>query len=542
MGKCKFQKEWLERKDSSGCKISVWGERRGDSGLLCVFCQNLISTVKGFYYIRQHYETDRHKKMCLEKLDGNQLHLSTNKDDEASGMRLYSVKDSAYTAELIWCLKMISGNIPTNFCQDIAHVFRAMFPSPGAVPEELSLNPTKARYLISDALGPHFRKKILNDIGSSYFTLLFDETTNNAGAKELQTAVRYWSEERRNVATCHLETFFLGHATAETVKAHLLKALDNADLPQAKLLMLGSDGPKVNQKVFLLMNEDVKAVRGKGLVNLGFCNIHMVHNAFQKGLEELGSDASELIISLYSFFKDWPSRWEDFCLILDQMDLPNVRFLKHVSSRWLTIEAAAQRLLGHWDAVIEYFLKFVPLKQATLLKTNAFKRILPLLKKSTIKAELKFICVSAGLFQGFTGLYQKNEPLVHVLSKHINELIIVIMGRSCKKKAVKSYAEGITENAFQAKNLLPVQEIVLGDDLDSLLAHVSSAEKDQFTLQIRNHYTAAGKYILEKNLIFSQVLKRFRCLRPESQQAQKSLNLWPLYCLSLMMKRNSWMR
>lgn len=141
----------------------------------------------------------------------------------------------------------------------------------------------------------------------------------------------------------------------------------------------------------------------------------MVHNAFLKGLEELGSDASEQIICIYHFFKDWPSRWENFATILDKMNLRNLNFIKHVNSRYLTIEPAAHRLLHHWDAVIEYFLKFVPIKQSKMLKTNAYKRILPFLKKKTIKAELKFITISASLFTEFTSLYQSSDPKIHLL-------------------------------------------------------------------------------------------------------------------------------
>lgn len=53
-----------------------------------------------------------------------------------------------------------------------------------------------------------------------------------------------------------------------------------------------------------------------------------MHNAFLKGLEELGCDASDLTISLYNYFRDWPARWEDFCRIQTQKNLPNLRFFE----------------------------------------------------------------------------------------------------------------------------------------------------------------------------------------------------------------------
>lgn len=39
----------------------------------------------------------------------------------------------------------------------------------------------------------------------------------------------------------------MGHATGEDLKLKLLSAIDTANLPLSKLLMLGSDGPNVNK-------------------------------------------------------------------------------------------------------------------------------------------------------------------------------------------------------------------------------------------------------------------------------------------------------
>ena len=98
-------------------------------------------------------------------MDTDQLRISNIENSNAT-VKLYSLRDSAFTAELIWCLKIVSGDVSANFSQDIASVFKAMFPSEGAVPEKFSLNPTKIRYLMSDALGPYFRTKLLKDINS----------------------------------------------------------------------------------------------------------------------------------------------------------------------------------------------------------------------------------------------------------------------------------------------------------------------------------------------------------------------------------------
>ena len=52
-------------------------------------------------------------------------------------------------------------------------------------------------------------------------------------------------------------------------------------------------------------------------------------------------------------------------------------FLRHISSRWLTLVPAIQRVLGNW-ALKKYFLEFIPLQKEykyTLPKNNRYKRI-----------------------------------------------------------------------------------------------------------------------------------------------------------------------
>lgn len=46
---------------------------------------------------------------------------------------------------------------------------------------------------------------------------------------------------------------------------------------------------------------------------------------------------------------------------------------KHILCRWLTILLAAYRILEQWDAILEYFLKCVPVKQKHIEKTVKFE-------------------------------------------------------------------------------------------------------------------------------------------------------------------------
>lgn len=49
----------------------------------------------------------------------------------------------------------------------------------------------------------------------------------------------------------------MGHATAENFKESILKNLSDANLPLKKIICIVSDGPFVNKKIFLLLNEEI---------------------------------------------------------------------------------------------------------------------------------------------------------------------------------------------------------------------------------------------------------------------------------------------
>lgn len=529
MGKCSFRTDWLQKDDGKGYKVSDWCSKHSDTEFFCRVCVGTFKCDrKGFQALTQHAKSGTHLEACHFKLQPQQLHLggvsslpsSSSAPEEIPEhplptLQLYSIKDSATTAELIWILKSVVSNYSALSFDGIGDVFRAMFP--GCVPHGFTLGRTKVNYVLTEALFPYFKEELYTDMEDTFYTLCYDETTNASGHKELQTTVRYWSDKQNKVVNHHLQTFFIGKATGNTLYEKVKNAIDNANLPLSKLLMLGSDGPNVNKTVHRLMNEEVFTLRNKKLVDLGFCNIHVLHNAFKKGLTKFGTDASDLIIAVHSFFDGWPSRWEDFTEIQNEVGLPNQKFLKHCSSRWLTMEGSSSRILEQWDAINKYFLKFIPIKDSKLISTANYKLITRLLKMPSIKAELLFVRSSALLFSSFTGLFQKDQPLVHLLYSVAESIVKTLIRRVCVDQKI---GKGVDE-IFDSKNLLPLTQMVVSDEVKVAL---ETCEKDklQFLNSARNHYIEACKYVITKGPISNPFIKHFRFLKPSEILKQSS--------------------
>ena len=191
-----------------------------------------------------------------------------------------------------------------------------MFPD-SKIASNFSLSRTSASYMISEGLSPYFTKKIIQDLVKSNlpFSLHFDETTNTQVKKQVDLILHYWSPTHEEVWIAYYTSLFFGHAEGDKVaqKIHVWKAYEwsNSSEQNGKLIR---DGPNVNKTIFWRLNEMITEVYPEypGLIELGSCSIHIVHNAFGDGLGQFGKEIDQLCLDLHSLFKYSAARREDF--------------------------------------------------------------------------------------------------------------------------------------------------------------------------------------------------------------------------------------
>ena len=88
----------------------------------------------------------------------------------------------------------------------------------------------------------------------------------------------------------------LSHAEGVKVATAMYNKMQDDGIQVDKMLTLIWDGPNVNKTIFQKMNELISGDHPefKGLIDLGFCTLHTVHNAFGKGIEQYGKDIDNL--------------------------------------------------------------------------------------------------------------------------------------------------------------------------------------------------------------------------------------------------------
>ena len=105
------------------------------------------------------------------------------------------------------------------------------------------------------------------------------------------------------------------------------------------------------------LNDEMKKRGYKGLLPFIACTLHIVHNAFHKGIASLDQEVEQLAFDLHAWFKQSPCKIEDFAKLAESTNLEDVSlFLRHVSTRWLTLSPALERIINRWDDAKKYYL------------------------------------------------------------------------------------------------------------------------------------------------------------------------------------------
>lgn len=362
-GKTQYKPSWGSQKDDNGDLINSWCCSSSTSVFsgYCKLCKTNISVDNsGINQLLQHAKSKKHVKMRNVVLSPGQSKLTATvkEDKDQPGTSSTTTVAVSYDsldvikAETIWAMKVASSDMSYRSCEGISSTFDAMFHCP--ISKSFKLSRSKVSYVISDGLGPYFQKKLIYGINSSQnpVTLHYDETTTAQVLKQMDLHFR---EEQNEIVRRFYTALMFGHAEGAKVAAAMVEQLEGDGVNPSYILTLSSDGPNVNKTIFRAVNKSLKESGNPGMINIGTCNLHVVHNSFCKALEAYGSPVDDLAVDIHSFLKISSARREDFKFIQLEEEVDTHTFLRHVPSRWLTLGPVVDRLIEQWEPLQKYF-------------------------------------------------------------------------------------------------------------------------------------------------------------------------------------------
>ena len=137
-------------------------------------------------------------------------------------------------------------------------------------------------------LAPYFKDQLVTTIKSSdFFAVSYDESMNRVLQEEqMDIIVRFWDDDEGMVKTRYLDSKFLKRPNCQNLLEKLLDGI--SFLPLCRMLQLSMDGLNVNWSVFKMLDEHFSEHDFGTLINIGSCGLHIVHGAFQTGVQSTG--------------------------------------------------------------------------------------------------------------------------------------------------------------------------------------------------------------------------------------------------------------
>ena len=543
----KWNPSWLNKTDHHGTYLKEWCRYNSDTTAVCTYDGSIINfNTQGFHALKQHSENKKHTQVHDAKRDETNTKLvAFDPEPEASpnsssSSQVYfkpvklsntvSVADQVTNAEIYWLLKLASCDFSFMSCDDIVDLFKIMFENDDVTTDKnnnFSLGRHKASYVMAHGLGPYCLKQLVEEVKKceSAFTLMFDETTTAKKQKQMDILVRYWSEVTNKVETKYVTSFMFGRAKAEKLAKMLMGLQNDKDLsgiPWDKLCNISSDGPHINKKLWRLMHQELEKEGKHGLLPLLVCNIHMVHNAFRKGIDVYGEEAEKLCFDLHAWFKIAPCKEEDFRTLSDNIFIDDESlFLRHINARWLTLVPALERVLVRWEDAKKYFVAFLPFNKEYkrhLPKNERFQRINTALKKDEQLSllEIEFLRNIAPIFTKFLRMFQADGPMIHLMHHELRTILSTIMGRFLKSQVldVKSSKDLLKIEICKVENQLSLDKMDVGDPVRKLLSKCSPASKTDHLKKMQSALITITSYLQKHLPLDSTLLTALMCLNP----------------------------
>ena len=168
--------------------------------------------------------------------------------------------------------------------------------------------------------------------------------------------VRYYDEDVKLVVSILLE---IGTTKLRSTGKNIFQLLDDVlqqhSIPWKNVVCFSSD----NAAVMIGIRNGVAAFVTKESPNaylLG-CPCHLLHLAAEKGAAKLPFAPGDVLIAVYYYLEKSSKRHKEYTEVQNLCCVENHAILKHVCTRWLSLEKSINRLLEQWSALVEYFCR-----------------------------------------------------------------------------------------------------------------------------------------------------------------------------------------
>ena len=478
----------------------------------CNICQCLVSFEhQGQKDVRRHIEGKKH----CDNMKGhdNQRQISAFFKPTA-----HPIHDKVTRAEVKVCTVLAYHNIPIALSDHLSPLFRDIFPD-SEIARAYSCARTKTTCILNGAVAKHLQSSLIEHMLEEPFSLATDGSNDSGLQKMNPLTVRYFDVNRGRVSTQLLDMCLTSVSTAEEIFAKINDTLVRYNIDWNLCVAFGVDNTSVN----LGRRNSIKTRvhQQNGSVYFVGCPCHMVHNTASKASEafeaETGFAIEDILVDLYYWFDKSTKRKNELASFCEFCDTTYRQIIKHVSTRWLSLENAVGRALQQYSALKSYFLSSNDTQARMLRLQQQFS-------KPITEVYLMFYQAVMPIFTSLNKCLQRENPCIHILHNKLSNFFVKILSKFVKIQVIKD-EDNVTDVDFSSSsNQLERSKIFIGFMTKQLLRHllddgdISNSEVNKFYSGVLKFYTIAAQYILATYPLNDDVLYHAKLLNFESRE------------------------
>ena len=492
---CRFKQEWRSH--------GMLPSKKGPTFAYCKTCNADINIASGGAYgIKKHLSTSKHQEVARASSCSSSL---------ISMFQQSPIEDKVTRAEILFASFVAEHNLAFMAADHFTRLTKAMFPD-SKIAKAFSSARTKTSCIVRGALHPHLHQPVVELCQNGPFSILCDEG-NDVEDKNFAILVRLWDEKQGKPMTRFLDMPICNIGTAEKLFEAIHFTMHEKSIPWSNVVGFESDTTNV---MVGKHNSVLSRVRGKqpNVFSQG-CVCHLANLCLLAGVKVLPVDVDDFLVDLFYFFDKSAKRREELSEFQEFTNTPQSKILKHVKTRWLSLEKVVKRVLQQWDALYGYFDR--------LSESDSSARVVRLnqhLNSHLTKLVFIFLDFSLEAMCKFNATFQSSMAMLPALKSEVYRLLKVLLGRFIIADVIQNIDVG-SLNLCDQSIQLPDDQLGIGHSAWGYISSeddcIDSRVKRLFFSGVRDFYCAVATTILKKFPFNDSVLDDVTFLFPDNR-------------------------
>ncbi len=423
--RCKFKAEWAK-------DYPIRAVRSDEYSFYCASCYKTIRCDhQGLKDVKDHCNTVTHKRL-----------LKTTKS-QPSISQLFRPPESSTNTSVIRAETMVTNfliqhNLPLATADHLGPLFKNIFPDSN-IAKWYGSGRSKTSAIVNKAMGPHCHDYLVQHCMVHPFSLGIDGSSDTDVNKMNPVTLRIFDVNRSKTVTSHFYDMCVTSGRDASKAADLFEVVESRiekdKIPWSHAVSLSVDNTNSMIGVHNSIASRCK-VKNQEIYVCG-CPCHLANiaasNAHDSFAEALGVNVENLLIDIYYWFDKSTKRKGILAEYMEFCDLEYAKILKHVSTRWLSLERCVERILQKYEGLKSYFV-------SEHFAEARFERLHTAFQNPVTEIALLFNQATIPLFTTFNKLLQSEEPVIHIVHEKVTTLAKTLGNRIIKANVMQETA------------------------------------------------------------------------------------------------------